>query len=85
MTGAGGSRLSPGIQAPGLLLAECRQLSLLVGLETLFLLQLVGCELVLIGSLLQFQAVPLLVLMGAERGPLLLPPVFGQVVFVDLG
>jgi hypothetical protein len=55
-----------------------------VGLESLFFLRLVGRELVLIGSLLQLQAAPLLLLMGAERGPLLSPPVFGQVVFVDL-
>jgi hypothetical protein len=68
-----------------LLLTESAQLLLLVRLETALLLVLVGGELRQVTALLLLQTLALLRLVTAEGRPILFPPVFVQIVLVELG
>jgi hypothetical protein len=68
-----------------LLAGERFQFLLLVLVEALFFLLLIGGEFLIIAALLQIQSIAFPRLVGAKRGPVLLPPLLVKLVLVELG
>jgi hypothetical protein len=74
----------PCVETPTLLLTEEVQFLLLVCLETALLLVLIGGEFRQVALLLLLQTLALLRLVGAECGPVLSPPLFVQIVLIEI-